>query len=251
MTLVSNLIYYAYREVNLVAVGQSLSTAKMDEGLRLYNELVKFLVGGVAGEYFSDWMLGNYGRDPITIEGDPYPEEHLDRPPINSRMIATQTAAKTVWLPRLPSDGSRMAIADPHSRLATYPITLEANGRTIEGVDSLPINTDGLFRAWFYRAELSDWVRVSNLAETDEAPFPEDFDAMQYILLAMRLVPPSGRKFSEASTAILTEQRRQFLARYKQKAPLQINPDLRYNAVQAYSGFWDYGYEGELYGYGR
>lgn len=252
MTLVQDLIKYAYREVNLTAIGKEPTSDQLGEGLRFYNELVKFLVGGVAGEYFSDWMLGPFGRDPITFPVNyPYSEIVYTRPPINSRMIATQDAAKTVWLPLKPSDGSRMAISDPHNRLATYPITLEPNGRTIEGADSLVLNTDGLDTSWFYRAELSDWVRVTNLALTDEAPFPEDFDAMQYILLATRLVPPSGRKLNEMSAAILTEQRRQFLARYAQDAPLHINPDLRYNAIQAYSGFWDYGSEGVLYGYGR
>lgn len=249
MTLVSNLIGYAYREVNLTGIGQPPTTDQMGEGLRLFNELMKFLVGGVAGEYFEDWMLGPFGRDPdYPAENCYYPDDVITRPPINARLIATQDVAKTVWLPLKPSDGSRMAISDPHSRLATYPITLNGNGRVIEGADSLVLNTDGLDRAWFYRADMADWVRVTNLVETDQGPFPEDFDVMIYVMLAMRLVPPSGRKFSEMSMLIYTEQRRQFLARYKQKAPLRINPDLRHNAIQAYSGFWDYSTEAELYG---
>ncbi|TXH81018.1 MAG: hypothetical protein E6Q77_09085 [Rhizobium sp.] len=249
MTLVSDLITYAYREVNLRAIGQTPTTAQIDEGLRFFNELMKFLVGGVAGEYFEDWMLGTFGRDPNSFpENCYYPEDVIARPPINARMIATQEIAKTIWLPLKPSDGSRMAISDPHSRLAAYPITLNGNGRVIEGADTLLLDTDGLDRTWFYRAELANWVRVTGLELTDEAPFPEDFDAMLYIMLAMRLVPPSGRKFNEMSMAVYTEQRRQFIARYAQRAPLHINPDLRYNAIQAYSGFWDYSDEGELYG---
>lgn len=249
MTLVSDLITYAYREVNIIAIGKTPSVEQVSEGQRFFNELMKFLVGGVAGEYFEDWMLGTYGRDPDSFpETCYYPEEVIARPPINARLIATQETAKTIWLPLKPSDGSRMAISDPHSRLAAFPITLNANGRVIEGADTLLLDTDGLDAAWFYRADLTDWVRVTNLALTDDAPFPEDFDAMLYIMLAMRLVPPSGRKFNEMSVAVLTEQRRQFLARYAQRAPLRINPDLRYNSIQAYSGFWDYADEGELYG---
>lgn len=249
MALVSDLITYAYREVNLIGVGKTPPTDQVSEGLRLFNELVTFLVGGVAGEYFQDWMLGPFGQNPNQFSDVYYfSEEITARPPINSRMIATQDIAKTIWLPLEPSDGSRIAIADPHSRLATYPITLDANGRVIEGADTLLLDTDGLNAAWFYRADLANWVRVSSLALDDVSPFPADFDAMMYILLAMRLVPPSGRKFNEMSAAVLTEQRRQFLARYAQNAPLKINPDLQYNAIQAYSGFWDYSYEGELYG---
>lgn len=232
-----------------MAVGKTPTVAQVDEGLRLFNELMKFLVGGVAGEYFEDWLLGPFGRDPILqTENLYYPEDVIARPPINARLIATQEIAKTIWLPAAPSDGSRMAISDPHSRLATYPITLDGNGRVIEGADTLLLDTNGLDRAWFYRADLANWVRVTNLALTDDAPFPEDFDIMLYVMLAMRLVPPSGRKFNELSAAVYQEQRRQFLARYTQRAPLHINPDLRYNAIQAYSGFWDYGDEATLYG---
>lgn len=246
MTLVSSLITDAYREGLLIAVGKSPTADQITEGLRLYNALVKFMVGGEAGENFRDWPLGNYGRQAVSDLW--LTPTDIANPPINSRLLCTAEAATTVYLHKSPSDGSRMSVADPHSRLAAFNVTLDANGRTIEQASTLVLSTDALQRDWFYRAELGDWVRTTSLVSTDQAPFPEDFDSLQIILLAMRLSPRYGNEIGAASLAVLKQQRQQFIARYSQTESLVVNPALSRNAVQGYRGQW-YNGEGSLYGY--
>lgn len=239
MTDVATIIMDAYRESNIIAAGKSPSSTQTTEALRLFNRIIKAAIGNDAGETLRDWPLGNYGRqstDRLSLTS-----LQIANPPINSRLLQTAEEAKTIYLPPKPSDGSRVSIADPHSLLATYNVVLDANGRTIEAANTLTLNTDGLFRDWFYRADLGDWVRVSDLVAVDDVPFPEEFDDMWTILLAIRLNPRHGRELDAQSSAVLSSLRRIFVARYLQVENLQINDDLSwpYLSVQSYeNGAW-------------
>lgn len=239
MTLISSIITDAYRENNTLALGASPSTLQSTEGLRLLQAVVSAEIGGDAGEQLRDWPLGNYGRQA---------SDKLDRsaieianPPINSRLVHTAEAAITVYFPPAPSDGSRFAISDPFSRLAAYPVTLDGNGRLVETAATLTLNTNALNVEWFYRADLGTWVRVTDLATDADLPFPEDYDMMFIILLAIRLSPRYGASITDATAMMFKQQRRQFLARYVQSADLVINDDLARPSLQGYDSArgWD------------
>lgn len=239
MTLVSSIIADAYRENNLVAVGKDPSTGQQTEALRLLLAVVKAAIGGEAGEYLKDWPLGDYGRQDRDQLGRTTTQ--IANPPINARLLHTAAAAITVYFPAMPSDGSRMAILDPYSRLAALNVTLDGNGRTIEAAATATLSTNGLSREWFYRADLGNWVRVSDFDADDEMPFPADFDMMWVILLAARLSPRYGRSLTNESALILKQQRTAFLARYAQSEDLQVRPDLSlpHLSRQSYGGFRD------------
>lgn len=225
MTLVSSIITDAYRESNILALGKVPNTNQTTEALRLYNGLVGAIYGGDAGEQLNDWPLGNFGRE--SGEWDiPLSDRTVQRPPINRRLIALNEAALTVYLTVQPQDGARYGIADPFSRLESYPVTLDANGRTIENSATLVLDVDGTFREWFYRAELGSWVRLTDLVAADENPFPPKFDQMFIILLAMRLNPRYGRALDDQSIAVLKQGKREFIARYLQSQPLEIDDSL-------------------------
>lgn len=119
-----------------------------------------------------------------------------------------------------------MGIADPFGRLASVPVSLDANGRTIEGTATITLDQNGMFREWFYRADLGDWVRLTEKADTDEMPFPADFDNFFITLLAIRLNPRYGRAMDEQSATIYRSERRKFVARYLQSMPLEILDDI-------------------------
>lgn len=225
MTLISSIISDAFREGNILPLGKDPTSAQSTEALRLFQGLVDSIYGGDAGEFLTDWPLGNYGRETpgyaLSLTDD-----QINHPGINRRLLATQEAARTVYLTLYPQDGARMGIADPFGRLAAYPITLNANGREIEGSATLTLNTNGTFREWFYRADLGDWVRITSLATGDQSPFPSMFDNMFTILLAMRLNPRYGREMDAQSAEILKMGRRQFIARYLQSQPLEINDSI-------------------------
>jgi hypothetical protein len=210
VTLISSIITDAYREANIVRIGSVPDAAKVTEALRLYNGLLAAIYGGDAGESLSDWPLGTYGADTTNFTL-PYDAYAIVRPQVNRRLIATATEAKTVYLSPTPQDGSRMGIIDPFSRLAAFPVTLDANGRTIEGTPTLVLNVNATNRQWFYRADLGQWVKLTSVAETDQNPFPD---------------PRNGRTMDDQSLAIFKQAKRSFVADYLQELPLEIDDSL-------------------------
>jgi hypothetical protein len=79
----------------------------------------------------------------------PYTDDQLASGRINHRLIAVNTAADDGFSDGAPQDGSRMGIVDPYSRLGAFPITVDGNGRPIEGAASVVLNVDGTSREWF------------------------------------------------------------------------------------------------------
>ncbi len=225
MTLVSSIIADAFREGNILPLNKAPTTDQSTEALRLLNALFSSIYGDEAGEGLTDWPLGNYGRESPAYDLG-YTDNQINHPTINRRLLAVNTVAKTVYLTLYPQDGARMGIADPFGRLAAFPVTLNGNGREIEGAATLLLNTNGLNREWFYRADLGDWVRLTQKISADEMPFPADFDNFFITLLAMRINPRYGREMDAQSALIYKSERRKFVARYLQSQPLEINDDI-------------------------
>lgn len=225
MTVVSSIITDAFRESNILPLAKAPNDVQVTEALRLLNQLFTAIYGDEAGEALQDWPLGNFGVNSAEYAID-WSDFSIDRPMINRRLLALNEEAKTVYLPIYPQDGSRMGIADPYGRLAAFPVTLDGNGRTIEGTASLLINTNGTYQEWFYRADLGNWMKLTGVIATDEMPFPPDFDMFFSILLAMRLNPRYGRMMDAQSAEIFKGQRRAFVARYLQAMPLEIDDSI-------------------------
>lgn len=239
MTLVSRILFRAYRESNLIAMSvPSLSAAREAEALERLNSLVAAVLGWEAGENLKQWPVGTagYNLPPDCIRSDVW-----RYPPINSMLALNLTGAETVYLPRKPSDGARVAVQDLGGNLATYNLTLDGNGRLVESARTLVLSTNSLNRTWFFRADLGDWKRVSTLAAADEMPFPIEFDDMFITLLAMRLNPSHGRKLDSQTAEVLRNSRRMFTARYAQSEDLAIRPDIDSDRMseQGYGGFFD------------
>jgi hypothetical protein len=230
--LVSDLIADSYREFNQLAIGASPTANQLTEGQRRLQSLINSLLGTDAGEFLSDWPLGDYGRQ--SLDQKNLTTLIIGNPPINSRLVHTATAPITIYFPPAPCDGARMCFVDPFGRAATYNVTLDGNGRLIEAAATKVLSVAGQSSTWFYRADLGTWVKVTDLATTDAMPFPSMFDDFFTIYLAMRLSPRYGRDLNEATAMVLKNSRRNFVARYLQVAPLAINDDLSRNSVQDY-----------------
>lgn len=234
MTLVSSIIQDAFRESNTIAVGTSPTEPMTTEALRLYNTLIANIYGDDAGEKLQDWPLGEYDRQTNQFTMIRWVNRH--EPFINSRMITLNEEAMTVRLPVRPQDGARIGIIDPYNRLASVPITLEGNGRTIEGAPSLLLDEDGLKRTWFYRADLGNWVRLTDLVEMSENPFPQEHDEYFILSLALRLNPRYGREMDDQSAVVYRKARQRFVADYIQSRPLQRDSALSwpFMSIQGY-----------------
>lgn len=216
MTLVSQIITDAYRQSNLLAIGASPTTAQQTEALRYVNRIVKSVLGNEAGARLEPFPIGRNNVD------RPFGYPWYDDTPSNDwfvpkdkRLVLNLDRSLTLYLHPKPDDGTRVGVSDVSDNLATYNLVLDGNGRTIEDANTLTLSTNGLNAEWFYRSDLGNWMRVTNLQLGDEFPFPEDFDDMFITMLAMRLNPAYSVEMDQQSAAVFTRSRAQFRARYK------------------------------------
>jgi hypothetical protein len=205
MATASEIIVSAYRESNLVGVDRALTTAQETEGLSLLNNLIPATIGNEIGEEFCDLNVGGE-------YDDVYIWEWL---PENIRLVLNNASERTFKLHPRPYDGQRLAVTDPGSALSTANVTLDGNGRQIEDAATLVLNTDGLDAQWLYRADLGNWVRITDLVAADTMPTPREFDDYWSILLAMRLNPRHGREMVQSSASWLDSMANRLEARYR------------------------------------
>ena len=235
MTLVSAIISDAFRESNRVAAGKSPSAELLAEALVLLNRIVSSVMGWEVGENLAQWPVGVTGYDTLpagaTLDVWRYPTP-------NVMLACNLTAATKIFLPQQPSDGARIAVQDLQNNFATYTLTLDGNGRQIEGAATLALTTNGLNRSWFFRADLGNWTRFSDLASTDTFPFPTEFDDYFITMLALRLAPRLGPQPSAATVAAMTRSRQQFVARYVQSQSLNLDRSISppFMSQQSYNG---------------
>jgi hypothetical protein len=254
MTLVSDIVQAAYRESNIVGIGQSPNTAQVTEGLSKLQRLVKSVYGNEAGDLLMAFPLG---RDNITTpQGYPWYDNDLPGSIFlmtNLRVMCNLTGPGLVNLHPSPDDGARMGVVDVVGNFATNPLTINGNGRNIEDTNSITMTTDGDAREWFYRNDLGNWMKTTNLVLTDTFPFPEEFDDMFIITLAARINPSYGKGLDPASSDMLKRSRNQFRARYAQLTQVPSELALRrlttdyyrwgwYNTEADPSALWNSGY---------
>lgn len=234
MTEVLDIIQQAYREGNLIALGASPSDNQNTEALNSLNRLVSSAYGFEVGDQFFDWPVGTYG---MVQPNNGWTYDRWRGLLAQARIVCLQEEAQTIYMPPDPEDGARIAFLDPQDRCATYPITLDGNGRLI-GTDASVLIDDNATRVWMYRADLGRWVVVTSLtgAGGEEFPFPMEFDDYFITKLAMRLNPRYGRSMSEESVIALDQTLAKLRARYEQT---QLYPcDL--GAVALTQGYGDF-----------
>lgn len=204
------------------------------------------MLGTDEGELLLDWNLPYAGsvnnRYPLYPSDPSTPASFYKGPPPNSRLLASLSAATgpfTAYLQNIPPDGARMALVNVASDFTAYPLTLHANGRLIEGAQSIVIDTnpEGPL-LWLYRADLANWIALDfPLADTDQVPFPDSFDDFWVALLAVRLCPLYGKEPNAITAGIAQNGMKQFKARYAQEVPTANFPDtVNFNSFQSWGG---------------
>lgn len=232
MTLVSEIITDAYREGNLIPVTQTPTAVEQTEALRLFNRYVKSVYGNEAGDNLQSLAVGiNNVQTSRSI-----PVYNFSSPnfvPLNARLICNLQSPTTVNLHPDPQDGCRLCVIDSSSNFATYPLTIVGNGLKIDGATSVTLNTNGLNKEWFYRADLGSWTTVTGLTLTDTFPFPAEFEDMFTIGLAMRINPRNGVEMDQQTLLNYRRQQSLFKARYRQDIE-QMSED----GIVRLSGTW-------------
>ena len=227
MTLVSQIIFDAHRESNLIGINATLTSAEETEGLRLLNRILASTLGNEAGQNLEMFPIGDnniespagYPFYDTLPSGDWYA-------PTNARLVLNLTETATIPFSPVPEDGSRMAVLDVSSNLDTYNLLLKGNGFTIEGTNTVTLSTAGENREWFFRSDLGDWKLSSTLIASDEWPFPEAYDDMFTIMLAMRINPRQSVKLAEETMLSFRRSARQFKARYSNRVEKPVEEAL-------------------------
>jgi hypothetical protein len=214
MTLASSIIADAYRESNLIPMGNVPNANQITEALGRLNTLFASTIGNEAGDAFEDINIGGTYSDEW---------ETTYFVPSNVRMVFNLSSSKTLCLHPRPFEGQRLSFVDAAGNLATYPVTIKGNGRKIEGATTLTLNTNSDTRQWFYRADLGSWVKITSLLSSDDIPFPSEFDDYFITMLALRLNPRYGQNIAPETGKALERARGQLRARYH--AWKQISPD--------------------------
>lgn len=192
--LASDAISRAYREAAIKPIGTIPSVDEFNEGLDRLNGFLFSLLSEEIGEKLSDVQVPNNLRataqsaNPINIAypdnignfHQPFSPGEAAEPTVynlapNSRVIWRGTTAATVYLPEYPSDGCRIGFADVGS---TAALTINANGRKIEGAATKVVASGASPAEWFYRADLGEWIVLRNLELTDSLPLPQGFDRL-------------------------------------------------------------------------
>lgn len=215
MTLVSTIITSAYRETNLVPLVGTPTALEAAEGLARLNSIIRSVIGNEAGNDLRD----------LHIDGDfSQVSQCSSSIPDDVRLILNLESTRTLQADPTPVDGQRLAVIDVLGNLATYPLTIDGNGRLIEGAATVTLNTNSEARQWMYRADIGNWVKITTLVESDSLPFPEDFDDYFITALALRLAPRHSTKLGDESLAAHKRSRGQLRARYNK--PRTIRSDL-------------------------
>lgn len=248
MTTVASIIQSALRETNLIPLGTTPTVAQSNEAFGLLSTIIASALGNDAGENLFPFPLGS--NDINSPKG--YPWWANDLPgnvfvPPNARIMCNLTGAGNINLSPMPHDGARMGIVDVSQNFDLFPLTINGNGRSIEGQESMTYDTPGEIREWLYREDLGNWVVVLPLDPAGDMPWPAEFDDMFIILLAMRLNPRYGQVMHPASAETLKENKSQFAARYSQSTT-QMPSENGLVYLTHYNRFWGYGAQNRPYG---
>lgn len=215
MTTASSIITDAYRESNLIPMGNSPNTNQQTEALNRLNVILLSTIGNEVGDMLDDITIGgSYDQSSLLTQYIPD----------NARLQMKHTAPVTYKLDPFPFEGQRVHIIDVGNAFATYNVTIDGNGRQIEGASTVTLTTNGDNRTWMYRADIGGWVKLSTLLIGDSLPFPSRFDDYFITMLAMRLNPRYGQSMAAESLEALKRSRSLIRAHYH--AWKEVRPDL-------------------------
>lgn len=244
-TAVTNLISDAYRESNLMGIGDTPTSAEQTEALVLLNRFIDSLFGAEMGENLINIPLGTHNMANTTFVPIFYPNMLNQSLPVNVRLLCNLDSAQTVNLNPQPFDGSRMQFVDVSGNFQTFPLTIVGNGRNIMGNPSLVLSANNYNQSFFYRGDLANWQILNDLTLTDSSPFPEEFDDMLIVGLAMRINVRNGIQMNPETADRYRKIKGQFYARYAQKP--QVGSELgllRIPSNRAYRYFTNYDFGG-------
>lgn len=254
----ADIITRAYRALNITPIGKTPTDAELAEGLGEYQSFVASLFGNDIGRLLQPWETPPSPTSRYPERWPLYPENPATswineqqiwrNPPSNSNIITNAGIDGAIFFPPTPSNGAQMALINVGADFVTYPQVLDGNGRLIEGADALVLDAQPTGPiVWFYRDDLANWVRVTDLALTSPSPFPSKFDDFLVSSMAVWFSGPNG--VEAPKDVVLRARRGHTLLKttYYQTAPGATFPGAwRFGTYQAYGTPWRFGGAGSF-----
>lgn len=218
MATLRKIITDAYRESGIIQKGTVPDADQMQEGLDKLLMIIDNVYGEEVGGKFQEINFGDGGvTNSFSSASDReiFVTNTYAKP--SYRLIVNADSPKQVFLDPVPYDGARFSVIDARGNFATYPLTITAETRKIEGAKSVVLNVNNTNTSWFYRADLGEWVKVTSLTLDDQSPFPSQFDDYFVIKLATRLHPRYLVQTAQETMMHFNELKKKFTTRYTTK----------------------------------
>jgi hypothetical protein len=234
MTAARAIIKQSLRESNLITINADPTDAQLTEGLDKLNSLIASVFGFEAGTILKEWPVGVTGTEEFTGS---WSRTDWELPPPNVRFMVSSLEPETITLPPFPNNGARVGLVDLTGTLSTHAVTLDANGKRIEGASSLIVNVDDADLEWFY--DRGDWKRLTLLTLDDNLPFPIQFDTYFETMMATRMNPRYGRAMDAQTAASLQRSLGQLRATYRQSRSVRVDEGLLRTSRTGHGGIAD------------
>ena len=229
MTTIRQIVTEAFRESNLIQVGDAPDGAEYQEAEAKLLSFIRSVFGAEFGENLSSVRI-----EDTDVWFTP-----------NTRVLVDEKTVPEIILPDRPMDGERFAAIDVRNVLSpTKTLTVKTRTGLINGTTQVVLNSPGEDVEWFYRADLNQWLPVTPLTSDSQLPFPSEFDDFFILWLAFRLNPRFGVETRPESVQAYQRIRKLFMARYKQKTAqpselgLLFTPGVRWQGYDRWLGVY-------------
>lgn len=225
MTTIKEIVTEAFRENNLIQVGDVPDGLEYLEAEKLLTRFIKSIFGSEFGESLKT----------VSVSSS---QETL---PINSRILINEDSPVAITLSELPQDGEQFAVIDPRGLISS--MVIEAGGGTIEDSTSVTLDDTSSSYQWFFRGDRGNWYKVTDLASDDDSPLPEEFDDLLSLWLSIRISPRMGAQTTQESANIYDMIKKKFTSRYKQSEEIGVESGLLFmtNPTCSYILNWSTG----------
>jgi hypothetical protein len=144
-------------------------------------------------------------------------------------------AAFTLTAPAGPRAGARFGAVDATLDFATHNLTVDPNGRLIEGAAAnLVISANGDNRRWWFRGDVGGWVREADYTDPSDAiSFPDSLIAYMPYMLAVVLASEFNTELRADVLAGNAEGREAFARAYGRRGRNSLDAPIGVGSFQA------------------
>jgi hypothetical protein len=205
------IIARAMRMLGTLAPGDNPSAADLADAMTALNTLKRSLFGTVIGPVLSSYVLT---RTSGQAE--------------NGGEYAFPATAFTLAAPLNPRAGARFGVVDANLSFPSGNLTLNPNGRLIQGqASNLTLSTSGFAGRWWYRADTGNWVLEADYATADDVvEFPDNLIAFLPYMLAVAFAPEFNSELRQDVIAGNSEGRAAFFRAYGRRGRNLVNPPI-------------------------